>query len=120
MKHPPKVWIVSPGRSHDYTELDAFGDRRAMFDRSVNLYDLDGLAGQIQDALGGTHENDYLVLAGNVVVSSLVLNGWLHMHGKARMLIWGATQRGYFERVISPGMFVPRVETRPILQGVAL
>ena len=110
----PRVWIVNPGRSHDYSQCGSYGSLVAAFDGKVNIYNTDALCSQIRDVIDAADPKDYMVLGGNVVLCSMFLSAWMSRFGFARMLIWGSARRDYELRELNVDRF-----TTPTHQAVS-
>ena len=91
-----RVFISNLG-AHDYTKVKKYGELVPITEGQVNIFHTDRLIANIKEKLlaeNATRE-DFLLLSGNALVSSLVLHEWLKKFGKARLLIYNAVSRDY-------------------------
>lgn len=94
------VWVPNSSK-HDLTAAEKFGIVRVVISGIANPFDLPLLGGQITDALAEFKPDDYLLLAGNLVVNVMAVAHLLAKLPKIKLLIFNAKERVYYDRVIT-------------------
>ena len=94
-----KVW-VSADSSHDLTAAKAHGEIVTVVPGKVNVFASDALRNTVEAMLKDSGPEDFCLLAGNMLVSALVYNCLMELHGKVNILIYSFRQEIYEIRTI--------------------
>ena len=67
----------------------------------INIFNIDNLVRKIKEKLVEITEDDWVIISGNPVVSSLVCSLIIQKFGKMNLLLWDARNRNYVPRKVS-------------------
>ena len=99
-----KVFIINRG-GHDHSDAKRFGELVYLSEGVVNRYAITEMYREFVQVLKGSNEEDYILLTGLSVMSSLACAIFSRMHGRLNLLLYRATrtpgeQGSYIERTI--------------------
>lgn len=94
------VFITNKSPSHEYSPAAKFGAITFVTMGNFPIFKTQRLQEEVIKSLVNSRPDDYLLLSGSSVIAAMCLTVWLHMHGKAKMLLWDRTQNEYVLRVI--------------------
>jgi len=99
-----KVFIVNRG-GHDHSDAERFGELVYLSEGAVNRYAVTEMYREFVQTLKGSSEEDYILLTGLSVMSSLACAIFSRLHGRLNLLLFRATrtsgeQGSYIERTI--------------------
>ena len=100
----PKVYIVSRG-SHDYSVAAEHGDIVYLFEDKANVFASDKLVKTIEERLAGSTPDDYLILSGSMLPSSVAWHVMMRKHGLVNNLIFSFKNENYERRTIRGTQF---------------
>jgi hypothetical protein len=120
MERPPKVIIVHPNRNHNYDGVKEFGDACFVFEGRVNVFHMNEMIDHIKSAIKFAEEDDYILLAGNIVANSFFMSIWMRKFNYCRLLVFGAREGNYVEMEVSGDSLELGSLDMPALGGAAL
>ena len=99
-----KVFIVNRG-GHDHSDAERFGELIYLSEGAVNRYAVTEMYREFVQVLKTSNEEDYVLLTGLSVMSSLACAIFARLHGKLNLLLFHATRApgekgSYIERTI--------------------
>jgi len=100
----PNVYIVNRG-CHDHTDAERFGKLVYLSEGAVNRYAVATIYRGFIDAMKNSGPDDYILITGLSVMSSIACAIFARKHGRVNLLLFRATrdpqQKGhYVERII--------------------
>lgn len=100
---PPRatVFVSNLSSDHDYTATAAFGALRPVTMGMFPIFKVGRLIDEIVQALSHSTPQDYLILAGSSVVSSLCLTIWMQRHGQCQILLFDRGSNRYTMRILT-------------------
>ena len=99
-----KVFIINRG-GHDHSDAKRFGELVYLSEGAVNRYAITEMYREFVQVLKTSNEEDYILLTGLSVMSSLACAIFARLHGRLNLLLYRATrtpgeQGSYVERTI--------------------
>ena len=99
-----KVFIINRG-GHNHSDAERFGELVYLSEGVVNRYAITEMYREFVQILKTSNEEDYILLTGLSVMSSLACAIFSRMHGRLNLLLYRATrtpgeQGSYVERTI--------------------
>lgn len=91
----PKVYIVSKS-SHDFTDAERYGDLIPLSSGPMNRYNTNNIHRQFSDIMDESTEEDYILICGLSIMSSIACGIMAAKHGRLNILIF--RQGRYVER----------------------
>ena len=98
----PKVFVVNRG-CHNYENALRFGDIEYLSEGSVNPYTTGVIYRNFWPKLKDSNPEDYILITGLSVMSSIACGIFARLHGKLNLLIYKAMRGGggdYMERTV--------------------
>lgn len=91
----PKVYIVSKS-AHDFSDAERYGTLIPLSSGPMNRYNVNNIHRQFEDIMKESSEDDYVLICGLSIMSSLACSIMTAKHGKLNILLF---RRGkYVER----------------------
>jgi hypothetical protein len=102
-----KVFVVHRKDYMDVKAAGVYGEVHVMFDGPVPaLFDLNRLVWMIKDKLKDMSKDDYLALAGNMVVNAMALSVALESYKTVNILLFDVRDQRYTVRTMNRNQFV--------------
>ena len=98
-----KVFIVNKG-GHNHTDAERFGELVFLTEGNINRYSVNSMYRRFSTFLKNSDPDDYILITGLSVMSSVACSIFSHLHGKLNLLLYKTTRgkkEGYYvERTI--------------------
>jgi len=98
-----KVYIVNKG-GHNHIDAERFGDLVFLSEGSINRYAANSIYRRFATILEDSSPEDYILITGLSVMSSIACSIFSHLHGRINLLLYKTTRgekEGYYiERTI--------------------
>jgi len=92
-----KVYIINRG-GHDHSDAERFGELVFLSQGSINRYAASQIYRQFVDALRDSHSDDYILITGLSVMSSIACAIFSRLHGRLNLLLYRGGNGKYVER----------------------
>lgn len=92
-----KIYVINRA-SHDYSGAERWGELVYLSDGSVNRYATNKIYRIFEDVLSESSPNDYILLTGLTVMSSIATAIFAHKHSQLNLLIFRPNTHTYAER----------------------
>jgi len=92
-----KIYVINRA-SHDYGEAERFGHVEYLSEGPINRYATNKIYRQMEDKLNQSNPEDYILLTGLTVMSSIACAIFAHKHGRLNLLIFRPDSHTYAER----------------------
>ena len=92
-----KVYIINRG-GHDHSDAERFGELVFLSQGSINRYAVSQIYRQFVDALRDSHSDDYILITGLSVMSSIACAIFSRLHGRLNLLLYRGGNGKYVER----------------------
>lgn len=89
-----KVWIANYA-GHPYDAAEKFGEFHYMTRGYVSLGNLDRLVYDIVKKIVKTEPDDFLLLSGLCIISTIAATAWMLRHGRVKILHWDKKKSDY-------------------------
>jgi len=83
----PKVYIVSKS-AHDFSDAERYGTLIPLSTGPMNRYNVNNIHRQFEDIMSESEEDDYILICGLSIMSSVACGIMAAKHGKLNMLIF--------------------------------
>jgi len=93
----PNVYIINRA-SHDYTEAEKYGNIVYLSEGSINRYATNKIYRQFNEILKDSSPDDYILLTGLTVMTSIACSIFAVKHGRLNLLIFRPNTFTYAER----------------------
>jgi len=99
-----KVFVVNRG-CHDHSDAERFGELVFLSEGAINRYAVANMYREFVQQLRNSQEEDFLLITGLSVMSSLACSIFARMHGRINLLLYKASRTPdveghYIERTV--------------------
>jgi len=95
----PKVWVGNLG-GHDVSGAGKFGEVIILTRGTIPIFNTERLWFQIRKRLADASGDDYILLTGPQILSSLLVAYFMYRFGKANVLLYNAKTGSYVPRTL--------------------
>ena len=92
-----KIYVINRA-SHDYSGAERWGELVYLSDGPVNRYATNKIYRTFEDVLSESSPEDYIILTGLTVMSSIATAIFAHKHSRLNLLIFRPNTHTYAER----------------------
>jgi len=86
-----KVFVVNRG-CHDHSDAERFGELVFLSEGAINRYAVSNMYREFVKHLWDSNEDDFLLITGLSVMSSLACSIFARMHGRINLLLYKASR----------------------------
>lgn len=83
----PKVYVVSKS-AHDFSDAERYGILIPLSTGPMNRYNVNNIHRQFEDIMAESSDNDYILICGLSIMSSVACGIMAAKHGKLNLLIF--------------------------------
>lgn len=88
-------------KAFEYTGLPQEEAQINITEGNVDVFDIHRVVYTIKEKIKQSKEDDYLLLAGSIVLNCIAFSLWLERHGMVNLLIYNSKERCYTLRKIT-------------------
>ena len=90
-----KVYVISKS-AHDFSPANKYGELKFLSEGPMNRYSVNNIHRQFKSILKNSSPDDYILICGLTIMSSIACMIFAEMHGKVNILLF--KQGDYIER----------------------
>jgi len=116
-----KVFVVNHG-CHDLSDAERFGELVFLSEGAINRYAVSNMYREFVQYLKDSNKEDFLLITGLSIMSSLACSIFARMHGRINLLLYKASRTSevdghYIERTVMFDELLPRRDNNEQLQS---